>query len=643
MKKITTILLLTLIMNISIAQAFSYSDSLDLQVDLIENVELNSNNSIVLFKDEVELKGLSVAPNYVDERKMFLNTREGLYFNLDYDANFISADVDWPEEFVTGPINIKFAKNYSNLGNILAYNSGKIFISYDRNNTWSGIPLTINEEILFAELGPNFSLQSLIYFITDSGLYFKDLGAGGQINTVLESELNAKITDFNYATGIATSSEYYVVKGNKILKTYNAGNDWLEEEFTEGIKQFEVIPDGDKGDLAVITENNKFYYAASGLNFFEITIPAEITEIKMLRYVQEGFDSPAMVILTDQGFYISYDNGNGWGKLDYGLENQVVQDFSIVKNGSQYIMFAILDNQLYRDVNLSKTFDLYMNGIDTTGAYATSGIVESQNVLDLYEDKFAENLEVTGGMLVVEEELNDQVIKYSLTADGANWMEVMPNETIVFQNPGRNLKWKAELSTSDTQKTPVLLNVLVDFGLDEIPGTTVPIEYCAGYLDVPIDHPQCNAITYVTEQGIFEGYPDGRFLLDQPINRAETVKVVVEVFNIPTLAEDGTNLGFSDVIIGEYYMKYLKTAKERGIIQGYPDLTFKPEQTVNYIEMLKIFFEAAEVPLMDEAGAQWYEKYLNYARANNLVPYENIVAGMKRGDVAQLFYEYSLL
>ena len=90
-------------------------------------------------------------------------------------------------------------------------------------------------------------------------------------------------------------------------------------------------------------------------------------------------------------------------------------------------------------------------------------------------------------------------------------------------------------------------------------------------------------------------------------------------------------------------MKYLATAQAEGIIEGYPDGTFKPEQTVNYVELIKIFFETADVTLTPApAGSQWYQKYLDYAEDNDYLVYQILDSGMKRGDVATLFYEHSM-
>jgi hypothetical protein len=196
------------------------------------------------------------------------------------------------------------------------------------------------------------------------------------------------------------------------------------------------------------------------------------------------------------------------------------------------------------------------------------------------------------------------------------------------------------MKTTDTAVSPVLRTVLVDFGLEEAPANTG--NTCAGFTDVPKDSPNCAALSYVKDQGIFTGYPDGTFKPDQVINRAETVKVMTEGFKLNMLADPSDKLGFSDVILHEWYMPYLATAKAGNIIQGYPDGTFKPDQTVNYVELIKMFFETADVNFLSTSNTgAWYQKYLAYAKDNGYLTYTDLTSGMKRSDVATLFYQLS--
>lgn len=182
-------------------------------------------------------------------------------------------------------------------------------------------------------------------------------------------------------------------------------------------------------------------------------------------------------------------------------------------------------------------------------------------------------------------------------------------------------------------------------------------ESCAGYRDVSVNDPYCDAIEYVKSRGIFDGYPDGMFRPYQAINRAETSKVIIKGFDYPILSPDGTNLGFWDVMSEAWYIPYLKTGKSYGILQGYPDGSFQPARTVNRVELLKIFLESANVatphcsvaPYADtpiQADTEWYMPYVCYSKMYGLMDTDyynrfNPAKPMTRGDVAELFYRFA--
>jgi flagellar hook assembly protein FlgD len=181
-------------------------------------------------------------------------------------------------------------------------------------------------------------------------------------------------------------------------------------------------------------------------------------------------------------------------------------------------------------------------------------------------------------------------------------------------------------------------------------------DYCAGFTDVSEDNPYCKAIELMKIKGIFTGYSDGTFRLYNPINRAETTKVTLLAIGYSIMKDDGTNLGFWDVVKKAWYMSYLRTAKNRGIINGYPDSSFRPNSTPNKVELLKIFLEGTGInipycnaaPYNDTpatAETRWYLNYVCFAANNGLISGDYSgnfypASAMTRGDVAMLFYNF---
>jgi len=55
----------------------------------------------------------------------------------------------------------------------------------------------------------------------------------------------------------------------------------------------------------------------------------------------------------------------------------------------------------------------------------------------------------------------------------------------------------------------------------------MPVTAAAAFRDVPDNYPYLSAVEYVQQQGIVSGYPNGTFKPDNPINRAEFTKIVM--------------------------------------------------------------------------------------------------------------------
>ncbi len=146
---------------------------------------------------------------------------------------------------------------------------------------------------------------------------------------------------------------------------------------------------------------------------------------------------------------------------------------------------------------------------------------------------------------------------------------------------------------------------------------------------------------YLSEKGIINGYGDGTFQPAQNITRAELLKIIFEGNKTKT-AKQTTNC-FPDVGYKEWYSKYICTAKDLKIISGYGDGNFKPDQPVNKAEALKILGEFYKWPTKDNPKQAWYGKYIDLGKVQNLLenpenfdPEEN----MSRGEISETLYRF---
>ncbi len=91
------------------------------------------------------------------------------------------------------------------------------------------------------------------------------------------------------------------------------------------------------------------------------------------------------------------------------------------------------------------------------------------------------------------------------------------------------------------------------------------------FIDVPDNHWASNAITYLSQKGIVNGFGDNSFLPDKTLTREELIKMlVVATGNTPAVAENS----FRDVDVTQWYAGYITTAKALGITNGKGDGNF---------------------------------------------------------------------
>ena len=382
MKKLGIALLLSLLFSLNV-NAFVIENTLEDQVDIYEDTTFE-DDYIQLFRSGAEAQELFINPNFPTWRDMFLSTSNGVYVNRQFDADF-SIYEPLTELFPDGLTEIKFESNYTVNGMMLAYSPEKVYISYNRGDSWNEISLGIEEELHFIHFGPNYGQNNQLYFITDSGLYRRSMSSG--TNTLLvESVYPGSVKNFRYIRTQNSDAIFYVVNYDTLLKTEDYAENWLEVDFDVPIIDLEIkqktLTDG---HLMVLTEDMKIHYATKQLTFFDLDLPGDISQIYSADYI----------ILTDLGFYITINNGDSWSHLEYDSEKiSSVTDYDFALDGTLKSLYIISDGVLYRDSDLNEELEKYMGGLEQPDEYKSQGTATSVNLLDLHEEQFAEQYEL---------------------------------------------------------------------------------------------------------------------------------------------------------------------------------------------------------------------------------------------------------
>lgn len=120
-------------------------------------------------------------------------------------------------------------------------------------------------------------------------------------------------------------------------------------------------------------------------------------------------------------------------------------------------------------------------------------------------------------------------------------------------------------------------------------GMLMPASAQARFSDIE-GHWAQSFIEQWADKGVINGYPDGTFLPDQYITRAEVAKVLALAYE---MSLDVTNHNFSDVFAGDWFYPHVQACNEYEIINGYPDGTFLPNAYISRSEAVKMVCLAA--------------------------------------------------
>jgi len=163
------------------------------------------------------------------------------------------------------------------------------------------------------------------------------------------------------------------------------------------------------------------------------------------------------------------------------------------------------------------------------------------------------------------------------------------------------------------------------------------------FSDVGSGDPHKNAIEYLARHSVVAGFSDGEFKSRQRITRAELAKIVVGVRGENPSPRE-FNSCFADVA-GEWFARFVCSAKNENWIDGYSDGAFRPGAEVDRAEAAKIVVNALGVALDDstkfsDVADEWFAPFANTMRARNLFDGTIFSAGQKitRGEVAEIIF-----
>jgi len=228
------------------------------------------------------------------------------------------------------------------------------------------------------------------------------------------------------------------------------------------------------------------------------------------------------------------------------------------------------------------------------------------------------------------------VKKYRLAGDGGKFdnekMTVKANHMsyfVVVDTGGKNLDFLLETSDTDGNNKEVseeISNTLISIVKRKVPSF---ISTSTGEFQDTKGHWAESYISDMRKRGVVQGKSEGIYDPDSGLSRAELTKIAINAFGIPV--EEMDQKPFPDVGLDKWYLPFVATAKKYGIINGYPNGFFKPNNPISRAEALKVIINTAgqkmeldnvKNPFFDVPENAWYASYVKFANAEGLIDVE---------------------
>lgn len=141
----------------------------------------------------------------------------------------------------------------------------------------------------------------------------------------------------------------------------------------------------------------------------------------------------------------------------------------------------------------------------------------------------------------------------------------------------------------------------------------------AAYSDVEDGTAVSEAVTVLSNLSILEGFEDGTFRPEETVTRAQMAAIICRMLGYETQAQssEGTTV-FTDVAGDHWASGYVNVTQAQGIINGYGDGNFGPEDKVTYEQAIKMIVSALGYDIAAARKGGYPTGYLAIASAEGI-------------------------
>ncbi|WP_139367962.1 S-layer homology domain-containing protein [Priestia abyssalis] len=156
-----------------------------------------------------------------------------------------------------------------------------------------------------------------------------------------------------------------------------------------------------------------------------------------------------------------------------------------------------------------------------------------------------------------------------------------------------------------------------------IKGEKTPSLEDAMFSDVSPSYWAFREIQQIASQGYVNGYPDGTFQPNKQVTRGQAAKIVANALGFKEDKVTDETV-FTDLPAKHEFLLYVRFLKQQGILSGYEDGTFKPNEPLTRAQMAKLLSTAFKLkghptkPFKDIKAGHWAAEYIDALAANGI-------------------------
>lgn len=302
-------------------------------------------------------------------------------------------------------------------------------------------------------------------------------------------------------------------------------------------------------------------------------------------------------------------------KVDNWPDKTVWQQIWQLEDRSQIIQNApinfIGDRPLLQTVNGTEPFGYYDRSLSRPNQRIAPFSAAHRNLWLNFTPQMAPYFSKmsTGNFCLAYQCLNLQIDGESTTNFGQNlywteaptrhwakdYIETLARENIFPVIPGQNLNLNDSITRGEfihwVGKKFYLTDLDTKRGIKQDTYNVSPTSN--QFTDLKPEDIHFHSAQILKQKGIIQGFPDQTLRADQPLTRAEGVKILLAVNGFtPTKNTSIEDLPFTDIT--GWTIPWVTEAYKRGMVNGYVNGTFRPHQPLTRAEAAKILVESTQ-------------------------------------------------